>query len=391
MPESAAKKVVVVGGGILGASTAAHLARAGATVTLVTAGALADGASGRSIAWLNSSGDRSREYHHLRLMGIDRYRTWASQHPDGRAYLRFDGAVKWAAPGETLRDTFAFERAAGYDAVWVDRSDIARVAPHVNPEAVADEGAIFNAGEGWVDLPAIVAALAEQARRAGARVLEHAGETHVATEHGRVTGVILGNGDILGADSVVLATGPAAPAELARLGVNVPNSSPAAFVLFTEPTDVPIRTVLNTPRVAVRPAADGGLVLDADWAEQTVVVAGDRTFSVPETSVEGLLQEASRVLLGSPELKVARIGAGWKPIPGDGNPVAGAVPQVPGLYVLFTHSGATLGLILGELLTEEILTGGVPPALRTFRADRFTSSQLSTPVPTGAWAAVRQD
>jgi len=46
--------VVVIGGGILGASTAAHLARGGAQVTLVTAGSLADGASGRSIAWLNS-------------------------------------------------------------------------------------------------------------------------------------------------------------------------------------------------------------------------------------------------------------------------------------------------------------------------------------------------
>ena len=53
MSETESKNVVVIGGGILGASTAAQLARGGAHVTLVTAGSLADGASGRSIAWLN--------------------------------------------------------------------------------------------------------------------------------------------------------------------------------------------------------------------------------------------------------------------------------------------------------------------------------------------------
>jgi glycine/D-amino acid oxidase-like deaminating enzyme len=53
MPITQPSHVVVIGGGILGASTAAHLARGGAQVTLVTAGSLGDGASGRSLAWLN--------------------------------------------------------------------------------------------------------------------------------------------------------------------------------------------------------------------------------------------------------------------------------------------------------------------------------------------------
>ena len=127
MSAAASEKVVVIGGGILGVSTAAHLARAGADVTLVTAGPLADGASGRSIAWLNSSGDRSSAYHYLRLLALDRYRSWGARHPESVEYLRFDGALKWAGPDESFRPTFEFERSVGYDSLWVEKADIARV------------------------------------------------------------------------------------------------------------------------------------------------------------------------------------------------------------------------------------------------------------------------
>lgn len=49
------KRVVVVGGGAIGVSTAAHLAAAGgAEVLLVTQGACGGDASGRSLSWLNS-------------------------------------------------------------------------------------------------------------------------------------------------------------------------------------------------------------------------------------------------------------------------------------------------------------------------------------------------
>lgn len=390
MPITQPSHVVVIGGGILGASTAAHLARGGAQVTLVTAGSLGDGASGRSIAWLNSSGDRTAEYHYLRLLGLDRYRTWSVRHPESRKYLRFDGAMKWAAQGESFGTTFAFERAGGYDAIWVDRADVAEIAPDVDPDAVADEGAIFNPGEGWVSLPDLIAALVDEAVAHGARVVEDAGDARVDVEDGEATGAILADGTRLPADRVVLATGAAVPAHLAALGVTVPDATPAAFVLFTDPVDVEVKTVLNTPRVAVRPTPDGRLVLDADWAEKSIVVGDDGSLTVPEESVQGLLDEASKVLAGNPRLTAQRVGAGLKPIPGDGEPVVGAVPSIGNLFSLFTHSGATLGLILGELLAEEILTGSPSPVLRAFRLDRFGADTAAETVPTGAWAPVPQ-
>ncbi|MGC5076595.1 NAD(P)/FAD-dependent oxidoreductase [Agrococcus sp. DT81.2] len=381
--------VIVLGGGVLGVSTAAHLARAGVRTTLVTAGALADGASGRSIAWLNSSGDRSAAYHYLRLLALDRYRTWSARHPESRSYLRFDGALKWAGPDESFDQTFAFERSGGYDAVWVAREDVAALAPDVDADAVADEGAIFNPGEGWVSLPDLIAALVEEATANGTSVVEQAGDARVDVQDGAAVGVILGDGTRLAADRVVLATGGSVPAHLGALGVTVPDATPTAFVLFTEPVDLEVRTVLNTPRVAVRPTPDGRLVLDADWAEQSIVVGDDGSITVPEASVQGLLDEASKVLAGNPRLTAQRVAAGLKPIPGDGEPVAGRVPSIDGLYTLFTHSGATLGLVLGELLAEEIVTGTPSPVLAPFTLDRFGADADSEAVGTGAWAPVR--
>ena len=97
----------------------------------------------------------------------------------------------------------------------------------------------------------------------------------------------------------------------------------------------------------------------------------DGTWEARDETVAQLLREASAVLAGNPELELATVGIGPKPIPADGEPVIGAVHDIPGLHVIFTHSGATLGLITGELVAREILTGTPSPLLADFNAARF--------------------
>lgn len=373
--------VAVVGGGIFGASTAAHLARRGVRVTLVTDGALASGASGRSLAWLNSAGQRSPEYHALRLAGIDRYRTWSARVPGSSDYLRFTGGLTWAPEGESFADVFAFERSIGYDARWLSAGEIAAVTPGVDPDSIAAEGAIFNPGEGWVDLPSVIAVLTAELTQRGGTIIENAGDAQPVVEDDRVIGVRTAAGDNIVADAVVLATGPDVPDHLARLGVTIGTQSPVAFVAFTKPVDTALVAVLNTPHVAVRRTVGGGLALDSAWSEEEIEIADDGAIVVRDSTVDRLLEQGSRVLAGNPTLELDHLGAGFKPIPADGEPVIGAIEEIGGLYAAFSHSGATLGLITGELLAEEIATGVASPLLATFRPARFTREHELTAMP----------
>ena len=368
--------VAVIGGGIFGTSTAAQLSRRGVRVTLLTEEALASGASGRSLAWLNSAGSRSPEYHALRVAGIDRYRTWAARVPGSDAYLRFTGGLTWAADDASFADTFAYERSIGYDARWLAPDEVATVTPGIDPSSVAAEGAIFNPGEGWVDLPSIIDVLTAELVELGGTVVTDAGDVQPLVDDGRVTGVATATGERIDADAVVLATGPSVPEHLERLGVTVETQSPAAFVAFTKPVDVSLVAVLNTPRVAVRRTTDGGLALDSAWSEEEIEVTASGELVVHDSTVERLLAEGSHVLAGNPVLELDHVGAGYKPIPGDGEPVIGAVDAIDGLYAAFSHSGATLGLITGELLAEEIVTGTPSPLLATFRPERFARNKV---------------
>lgn len=91
--ENRQKEIAVIGGGIIGISSAVHLLRQGQSVTLITEAGKVSGASGRSLSWLNSAADRTLEYHALRITGIDRYRTLYAQNEASHAWLRFDGGL----------------------------------------------------------------------------------------------------------------------------------------------------------------------------------------------------------------------------------------------------------------------------------------------------------
>ncbi len=366
-------KVIVVGGGIFGVSTAVHLARLGIRTTIINDGPLANGASGRSLAWLNSSRRRSDAYHRLRLAGIDRYRTLSAKYPDA-AWLRFDGGLTWDADdaGNEIAAVFDYERNLGYHAQLLAPENIAGTTPGVDARSVAPQGAIFNPGEGWVDLPLLIGVLAEEFVALGGEIVTDAGRATIDVEDGRVRGVTTSNGTRWQADAVLLAAGGAVPAIVAEAGQHIGDGTPIALLVRTKPIDHPLKAVLNTPRVAIRPTPDGAFALDSAWSEEEVIVNADGSYDIKSSTLEGLLQEASKVLEGNPKLEIGDYGVGPKPIPGDGEPVFGELQALPGYFVAFSHSGATLGLIAGELLADEIATGKRHPLLADFRPERFS-------------------
>ncbi|MET1004833.1 MAG: FAD-binding oxidoreductase [Propionibacteriaceae bacterium] len=368
---STQQSVAVIGGGIIGVSTASHLARSGTAVTLVTEGELASNASGRSLSWLNSAGAYSADYHRLRLVGIDRYRTLSAQHPE-LDWLRFDGGLTWEPEGqeEVLRQRHERQLSLGYDSILLTPDEVADRLPGVDAGTIPSTGAVLNPGEGWVDLPSLIDHLVKDLLDQGGEVMTGTGPADVHLEHGRVAEVRTARGDRLPVDAALLATGPSVPRAAAAFGVIIPDATPLALLVRTTPVDTPLRVVLNTPRVALRPGRGRSLAVDADWATSSILTTPDG-YSVPPGIVDDLLAEASKVLAGHPRLTAASIGIGTKPIPGDGEPVLGQLGDIPGLYAAFTHSGATLGLIAGELLAAEIRTGQPHPLLASFTAQRF--------------------
>lgn len=370
---SSTPRVAVLGGGVIGVSAATHLARAGADVVLVSEHDLASGASGRSLSWLNSfGGSRSEAYHRLRLAGIDRYRTLNSR-LGSSPNLRFDGGLTWAAPGaeQGLRDQLEHMRHNGYDAHWLQRSEVEQWAPGIDPAAVPDDGAIFNPGEGWVDLAWLVPHLAAELTACGGRIVTNRGAAGVEVKGEKAHGLVLADGERFEADVVLVAAGADTPKIMGELGVKIADATPSALLVWTKPVSGSLRAVLNTPRVSLRPHSDGSIAMDSDAAAAEVIVHADGRYEVLPSTIENLMREASAVLAHNPTLALAGFGAGPKPIPGDGDPVLGATTQVAGLHVAFTHSGATLGLIAGELLADEIVAGTPNAMLAAFSPDRF--------------------
>ncbi|MBC7150679.1 MAG: FAD-binding oxidoreductase [Rhizobium sp.] len=375
MTDNTISSAVIIGAGIFGVSTGVQLARRGIRVTILNDGPPSNGASGRSLSWLNSARMRSEPYHRLRMAGIDRYRTLFANHPD-TDWLRFDGGLTWDADDERneIDAAYRHEVSLAYDARRVSAADVAAVTPGLDARAITRQGAIFNPGEGWVDLPVLIGMLLEEFSALGGVVVTDQGAARVLVGAGRAIGAETATGGRFLGDAVVVATGPAVPRMAADSGQVIGDGTPIALLVQTKPLAHPLRAVLNTPRVAVRPAPGGTFSLDADWAaDEGVKVRADGGYDIDDAVVDALLAEAAKVMEGNPKLEVASVGVGGKPIPGDGEPVVGALKAIPGYYVAFSHSGATLGLIVGELLAYEVATGQEHPMLATFRPERFAS------------------
>ena len=101
--------------------------------------------------------------------------------------------------------------------------------------------------------------------------MTQAGRASVEVNNGRATGIATTDGRRFAADAVLLAAGAAVPKIVAEVGLQIADATPISLLVKTQPIDVALRAVLNTPRVAVRPTPTGSLVLDSAWSEEEVV------------------------------------------------------------------------------------------------------------------------
>jgi glycine/D-amino acid oxidase-like deaminating enzyme len=384
---------VVIGAGVLGASVAARLARAGMQVTLLDQDEPGHGTSRWSFAWVNSNDKGPRPYHDLNHAGL---RAWAELAPDldGAAWYRPAGNLELATSDSERAELSArVERLAswGYPARLIDAAQAAELEPALLLPDPAAMVAWFP-GEAYLLTEPLIERLVAYLTSQDGTVL--------TGEPGRVTGLNAGPGDkprirtaagaVLEADEVVCCAGRWTPGLAALAGAagavplvawDTPGSPAPALVVRVGPVspEGPVR-LIHTPQIALRPHAGGLLHLEAPDAPVDL--------HTPETELRRLagqlLERASRTVCGLDQARVVAAQVCVRPLPADEQSIVGRLPGAEWLYVAVTHSGVTLAAHLSRLIAAELAVGSPAADLAAYRPGRFAgTAAYSTGPATG--------
>ena len=360
---TAAAKVVIVGSGIIGASTALACQDLGAEVIVVDQGPLGGVASANSFGWINASFAETQAYFDLRNAALETFRS-LGQRLELQAHVSWPGTLWWEDAGQDFEAQFASLTARGYGARRLDHDEIAALEPNLR-ECPAH--ALFTPMEGAAQAQSVAQSLLAHVAQRGGRLCpdQAVKAVHPSSGGGHIVQTSAGD---LPCDFVILATGAAACRGLAGVEWALPMANKRGMILQTRPVQTRIHHILMTPDVHFRQNPDGSLVAgeifsgDLDPSEDASALA--------DTVIARICQK----LRGQPDVQLAEVKLGERPVPLDGLPVVGAVPGAPGVFLAVMHSGVTLGPLIGQLLAQEILQGSPSPLLSSFRASRFAEA-----------------
>lgn len=354
--------VIVVGAGVIGSAVAYRLARSGARVTVLEAGRPAGGTSGTTLAWLNSNNKNPLPYHLLNRAGMAEHAVLARE-LNGGAWLHLDGNFIWGRPD--LLDLVERQRGRGYEVQVLTPEEVGAIEPDLAVPAGIDRVAFYPA-EGYVDVPVLVGALLRAARQHGAKVRSGAAVTGFRREGERVTGVRT-EAEEISADQVVLCVGRWTDRLLEAVDMPLPLAPSWGLVAVSNPLPIALRSLVHTPEVNFRPDGAGRVLMNVDEIDEQVRGFDDASPTSP--LAEELRVRTARVLPPLADGYVEACRVAIRAFPADGVTIAGEVTD--GLYAVCTHSGVTLGPLLGRLAAREVLTEKTEPMLADFRPGRF--------------------
>ncbi len=370
-------RVVVAGAGIIGASVAWHLAKAGAEVTVIDREGPATHASRGSFAWINATWSKQpRAYHALNQAGVA---GWRRLQPELTFPVRWGGSLEGNADvalEAELVARVAEQRDWGETTRLVERAELAVLEPTVDFSALRQ--VVYSANDGATDPVAATQAFLAAAVAHGARVEYPCELTGVALAAGRVTAVRTSRGDIA-ADRLVLATGAAADTARRFADWDLPQRDEPGSTAVTAPMPRLVNRVLWLPGVHLHQRDDGRIVLGAEAgpppgeAHALRLQAHPNDFPAREIALqhaERMREAAQRFVPGLAALEFEDVRVCWRPMPLDGYPVLGASPARRDVYLAVMHSGVTLAPVAGALAAQEILGGGYAVELANFRPDR---------------------
>jgi sarcosine oxidase subunit beta len=354
---------LIVGGGVIGASIAFHLARRRAgRVLLLEKSHLGAGSSGKSGAII-------RQHYSNRLTAGMAQRSL-------RVFERFDDAVGgppvFTHTGMVLivneRDragleaNLAMQRELGIDVRLVSAQQLADIDR--NARLAEDELAAFEAEAGYVEAVQVVASFAEAARREGADTRLGVEVKAVVVEGGRVAGVDTNEGRYA-SPCMILATGPWA-AELAKgVGLRLPvQACRTQVALYRRPPDFGRRGAVYGDFVQglyFKPTHGDMIHAGSLMGEelQDPVDPDDYNEAADGAWLPGVRQRLSRRY---PAMHRGYGRGGYGALYGitpDWHPILDRLPGLEGGYcaVGFSGHGFKLSPVVGELMAELIVDG----------------------------------
>lgn len=390
MTAGATHHVAVVGAGVIGLATARELALRGVRVTVLERGMVASGTSSRGEGNMLISDKTIPAEAALALRSAALWRDFAGTTEDDFEYEPKGGIVTAAAPRQLdlLTAQAAAQRSLGIESTVLTPDRLAELEPHADPDLA---GGIFYPQDAQVMPIKAVQVLARDAVGLGAELRTSVAVTELrAGTSGPV--VVLGTGEDLAVDAVVLAAGPWSGNLARRLGGRAVVFPRRGLLLVTEP--LPEGTVRHKVYDGRYVEAVGSDAPDAQVAPVveatragTILIGSTREAVGWDDRVRwdlagDLARDAVALFPGLGTVSVIRGYQGFRPATPDHLPLIGPDARVAGLFHHTGHEGAGIGLALGsaELLAEAVLEGSVDPAFDPRRFDDEAADRVGRPV-----------
>ncbi len=355
LPKTAS--VVVVGGGVMGVSTAYHLARRGVrdVVLLERDTFLGHGATGRCAGGVRYqfATEINIRLSLVSLPMIERFEDETGVSPQYRP-IGYLFVLTRPQDVEAFRRNVALQRRLGVSTEWLDGDEVRRRLPFMRfDDALAGT---FHAKDGLADPHSIVQGYARRARDLGARIVTDAPVTGIVVQGGRVRAVETPRGRIA-TPVVVNAAGPWA-GEVARLaGVNLPITPVRRQWLTTTPLpelprDFPF-VIDFAQALYFHPEGEGVLTGMSNPNEKP----GFNQQVDPEWELVHMEAAMQRLPLLERAGVMSRVAGLYENTP-DAHPIFGPT-EVEGFHVVagFSGHGFMHGPVAGLLMAEILLDG----------------------------------
>jgi sarcosine oxidase subunit beta len=351
--------VVIVGAGIMGASTAYHLARRrfGRIVVLerdaVCSGSTALASGGIRHQYANRVGVE------LTTHSIATYERFAEEFGVDPQFRQHGYLILVTTEAELAvsRRSVALQESLGVEVHALDPDEIHARFPYLQTRDL--RAATFSPRDGYADPYLCATAIAARARELGASIQQHREAVGFARVGARVTGVVTAQGTVE-SPLVVIAAGCWSGLVGRLAGVDIPVSPRRRhkFVTAPFPTDeIPAATpFIIDPHLGISLRREGeGLLLGIGGPDEGPAFNTEVDWTLTAPLVERAIRRA-------PALADARLMRGWAGLyemTPDQTGIVSAVPGADGLFVIagFSGHGFMHGPIAGQLMAEMIADG----------------------------------